>query len=90
MKRSEFLKVCSVLGIGVPFLSSCSSNKVEAILKPGEKVVIVGAGAAGMSAAYLLKRRGVDITVLEASNTYGGRIESDKDFADFTIPLGAE
>lgn len=90
MNRSEFLKICGVLGIGMPFLSHCTSNQAKAILKPGEKVIIIGAGVAGMSAAYLLKKRGVEVTVLEASSTYGGRIESDKDLADFTISLGAE
>lgn len=74
----------------MPFLGSCGTSKSTPILKPNEKVIIIGAGAAGMSAAYLLKKKGVDVSVLEASSTYGGRIESLKGFTDFTIPLGAE
>ncbi|MEM1122426.1 MAG: NAD(P)/FAD-dependent oxidoreductase [Bacteroidota bacterium] len=79
----------AILGIGMPLIGSCGSAK-DPILKPNEKVIIIGAGAAGLSAAYFLKKKGVDITVLEASGTYGGRIESVKGFADFTIPVGAE
>ena len=56
----------------------------------GERVVVVGAGPAGMSAAHLLRQRGVDTLVLEAGPTHGGRIRHDLEFADFPIPLGAE
>ncbi len=54
------------------------------------KVIVVGAGAAGMYAAYLLHKQGIDVQVLEASSTYGGRIKALKGFADFDIELGAE
>ena len=38
------------------------------------RVVVVGAGAAGLSAAWELRKRGVDFTVLEAAGHAGGRI----------------
>lgn len=41
--------------------------------KPGTKVVILGAGIAGMTAAYELKKLGFDCTILEASQRSGGR-----------------
>lgn len=53
-------------------------------------VIIVGAGPAGMSAAAMLARAGVDVRVLEARPTYGGRIRHTRDFVDFPIPLGGE
>jgi len=53
-------------------------------------VIIVGAGVAGMYAAYLLHKQGVDVQVLEASSVYGGRVKALKNFADFDIELGAE
>ena len=55
-----------------------------------DKVIIIGAGAAGLSAAYLLQQQGIDYEVLEASSNYGGRMKRTVDFADFPIPLGAE
>ncbi|MEM1331832.1 MAG: FAD-dependent oxidoreductase [Actinomycetota bacterium] len=59
-------------------------------LDAGLRVIVVGAGAAGMTAAHRLKQRGVAATVLEAAPVHGGRIKHDLDFADFPIPLGAE
>lgn len=55
-----------------------------------ERVIVVGAGPAGMSAAHLLLQAGLDTMVLEAGPSYGGRIKHDTDFVDFPIPLGAE
>ena len=57
---------------------------------PGSRVVIVGAGAAGMAAGHLLVQAGVDVVILEAASTYGGRIKHTRDFVDFPIPLGGE
>ena len=40
----------------------------------GKKVIVVGAGAAGLTAAYLLSMRGFDVTVLEKSDKAGGQL----------------
>ena len=53
-------------------------------------VLIIGAGAAGLTAGNLLEQRGVDFTILEASPTHGGRVRKLEGFADFPIDLGAE
>jgi len=42
----------------------------------GKSVGIVGAGAAGLSAAYLLMRMGANVTIFEASSRPGGRVYS--------------
>jgi len=89
------------MGLGMSFLSmfleSCAQAENEAReLVPqistdfSGKVLIIGAGAAGMSAAYFLERNNIDYEVLEASDTYGGRVKRAADFADFPIDLGAE
>jgi monoamine oxidase len=41
-----------------------------------QKIVIVGAGAAGLVAAYELDRAGHDIVVLEARERFGGRVHT--------------
>ena len=41
-------------------------------LSPGDHVVVIGAGPAGLTAAYVLTKAGVRVTVLEAGPTVGG------------------
>ena len=92
MTRKEFLKICGILGVGIPLpstLKSCSKDGDIKVSFEG-KVIIIGAGAGGLSAGYLLHQLGIDFEILEASSTYGGRMKTDTSFADFPIPLGAE
>lgn len=42
-----------------------------------KKVIVVGAGLAGLSAALTLQNEGVSVTVLERSDRPGGRVSSD-------------
>jgi len=46
-----------------------------------KRVVVVGAGMAGLVSAYELKRQGHDVVVLEAQNRVGGRVYTCRDFA---------
>ncbi len=54
------------------------------------KVIIIGAGGAGLAAAKILERNQIDYLILEATNRYGGRLKKDTTLADFPIDLGAE
>tara|TARA_R110001632_G_scaffold10505_8_gene38836 strand:- start:462 stop:1565 length:1104 start_codon:yes stop_codon:yes gene_type:complete len=92
MTRAEFVKICGVLGIGIPLqasLLSCSNDDGND-LKFSGKVIIIGAGAGGLSSGYLLQQQGIDFEILEASSIHGGRMKINTDFTDFPIPLGAE
>lgn len=42
-----------------------------------KKVLVIGAGIAGLAAAKYLKDRGVTVTILEAQDRVGGRIKTD-------------
>jgi len=54
-------------------------------------VLIIGAGAAGLMAAYTLSKAGKKVTVLEACNRTGGRIRTINDASFFNhAELGAE
>jgi monoamine oxidase len=92
MTRNEFIKICGILGVSLPFqsvLSGCSKEDSYEVNFKG-KVIIIGAGAGGLSAGYILQQLGIEFQILEASTAYGGRMKIDKTFANFPIPLGAE
>jgi monoamine oxidase len=74
-------------------LSSCKKDNdgIDKIKKyKNYKVLVIGAGAAGLYAGWFLRERGFDVTILEASDRVGGRIRRLSGFADFDIELGAE
>jgi monoamine oxidase len=58
--------------IAGPDLISSSFGKRKTSRR--ERVVVVGAGLAGLTAAYELGRAGFDVTVLEARDRIGGRV----------------
>ena len=92
MTRKEFIKLCGIFGISLPIQSTLLSlnNEHDTSKSFSGKVLIIGAGAGGLTAGYLLKQQGIDFEILEASSAFGGRMKINKDFADFPIPLGAE
>jgi monoamine oxidase len=53
-------------------------------------ILIIGAGIAGLAAAYHLQQAGKTVTVLEGRNRIGGRVWTSHDFADFPVEFGAE
>lgn len=56
----------------------------------GKKVIVVGAGVAGLAAAEALTRRGAEVTVLEARGRIGGRAVTDTtSFGGKPFDLGA-
>lgn len=82
MKRRDFIKLTSAAMAGV-----VASSNTEAA--SNQKVVIIGAGMAGMAAAKTLKDKGHTVTVLEARNRIGGRIYTSGKWADAPTDLGA-
>lgn len=55
----------------------------------GWRVLVIGAGMAGLSAARSLHRAGAEVTVLEARNRIGGRVWTDRGWPDLPVDLGA-
>src|SRR5215216_1019794 len=51
-------------------------------LMPGGRVVVAGAGLAGLSAARELARAGAAVTLIDARDYAGGRVRTVRDFAD--------
>ncbi len=107
MERRKALKQ---LGLGLSggillpsYLMSCSKDDRGPEVPYDGNVIVIGAGAAGLYAADILRVKGIKVTILEASSQPGGRIRSlrnqtDAQYqsfntasqADFPIELGGE
>ncbi|MFN8394528.1 MAG: FAD-dependent oxidoreductase [Bacteroidia bacterium] len=90
MDRKHFLKLMA-LGSLIPVLPGLSGcRRDDPLISYNGTVTIIGAGAAGLYAAWLLKNAGATVRILEATDRIGGRIHTLDGFSDFPIELGAE
>jgi monoamine oxidase len=90
MNRNDFNKTIFLYTLGLtltPSLIGCSLNS-KGVKK--NSVLILGAGAAGLYAGYLLNKLNVDFKILEASSIHGGRVGKIVGFADYDIDMGAQ
>jgi len=95
MERRHFLRQATWISIGgllIPsaISSACRKEVLFEDVQYDGKVLIIGAGAAGLYAGYILKSKGIDFQIVEASSTYGGRLGKLNGFANFPIDLGAQ
>ncbi len=81
VSRREVLK--SLLAMGAVAITP----PVAAFSK---RVIVIGAGAAGIAAARRLKRDGHTVMILEARDRIGGRVSTDRTLSPYPVELGAE
>ena len=87
--RRTFLKDAAVLSSGIALFPSLLN---AGDFSGNKNIVIVGAGIAGLNAAYQLKKLGLTSTVCEASGRTGGRMFTLKNYfgSNLTTDLGGE
>ena len=97
MTKREFLRNMAALGMGASFfstlLSSCDNKEdfyEELNVNFNGKILIIGAGAAGLTAGHILNKYNIDFQIIEAAPIHGGRVKKAANFADFPIDLGGE
>jgi protoporphyrinogen oxidase len=59
-----------------------------AVSKSERKIVIIGAGPAGLTASYLLSKAGLSVTVLETDPKYVGGISKTVNYKGFLFDIG--
>src|SRR5690606_7685240 len=84
--RRQFIKQSGTILAG----TVVASNMKPLTFLQKKKVIIIGAGFAGLSAAHMLKQNGYDVTILEARNRISGRVFSHKISDELVIEIGAE
>ena len=78
LTRRQFLRRSAVAVAGAGLIRSPLGGRVtaEIVRGPAKKVLVLGAGMAGLVSAYELTRLGHDVTVLEARTRPGGRVHT--------------
>ncbi len=54
-----------------------------------KEAVVVGSGISGLTVAYWLKKRGVEVTVFEKDDTPGGTVKTERE-GDFLLEIGPQ
>lgn len=95
LSRRKFLRqvaATSALAVGSGLNSGCLLPRREPAGRGAPRVAIVGAGIAGLNAAYQLRRSGIRATVYEGSARTGGRMFSSAGLlgAGIVTELGGE
>jgi monoamine oxidase len=86
MNRRHFLYLISlVLATTLSSQKLVMSNQI----KTKRKVIIIGAGIAGLSAARNFQNKGFEVILLEGRNRIGGRLWTSKKWKDAPVDMGA-
>lgn len=92
MKRRKAIKQIGLglsAGLIAPhFLSSCGKKDPGPEVPFDGTVAIIGAGPAGLYAADILRAKGIDVVIYEASGQSGGRVKSLRNQTDFESLYG--
>ncbi len=103
-KALEHIGIGLTAGMVMPgFMASCQKDDPGPEVPYDGNVIVIGAGAAGLYAADILRVKGINVTVLEGASQPGGRVRSlrnqtnvqyqtfsNASQADFPVELGAE
>ena len=77
LTRRTFFKCAALSGVGIALRSSFPQT-VSGAGQP-KRIVVVGTGIAGLTAAYELMKQGHDVQLLEARMRPGGRVYTLRD-----------
>jgi len=82
INRRQFIRRSAIAAAGITLARSSAFAPIAFNPAP-KKIVIIGAGMAGLVAGYELSQLGHDITILEAQTRAGGRVQTLRDpFSD--------
>src|ERR1043166_4108143 len=75
INRRQFIKRSAIAAAGLAIVRSNGFGSIT-VQPAGKKILIIGAGMAGLSAGYELTQLGHDVIILEARTRPGGRVQT--------------
>lgn len=81
--RRSFLRSLAAASLAGPVIG-------RGTVRPGLRVIVIGAGVSGLAAAKSLHEAGARVTVLEARNRIGGRVHTDRSTFSVPVEIGAQ
>src|SRR5262245_90309 len=82
ISRRQFIQRSAIAAAGITLARTQAFPSIT-VRPAGKKILIVGAGMAGLVAGYELTQLGHDVTILEARTRPGGRVQTLREpFAD--------
>lgn len=89
MKRRNFLNRAGAFGLGF-WASACdTAGRRSGSADSPKRIVVIGAGLAGLAAAQELQRLGHGVVVVEARDRIGGRVWTSHQWPDAPLDFGA-
>lgn len=89
MDRRNFLTLFALTLAGSTLKGGCAASQDAVGTSPQQKIVVIGAGIAGLAAARELQQQGQEVVVLEARDRIGGRIWTSTQWSDVPLDFGA-
>jgi monoamine oxidase len=88
MNKRAFLKLLALALMGSS-TSVFSGSRDKSVKTGSQRILVIGAGLAGLAVSRELMRAGHQVVVLEARNRIGGRIWTSNKWPDLPLDLGA-
>ena len=89
MNRRHLLKIMSMGALTSLYQASAMAQEANLMQTRKKRIIVIGAGLAGLAAAKALQAQGHEVVVLEARDRIGGRIWTSSKWADMPLDLGA-
>jgi monoamine oxidase len=89
MNRRHAVAMCGLTIAGLDSIQSAEPRKFPEGPDRTDRILIIGAGLAGLAAAQKLRSVGHEVVVLEARDRAGGRIWTSNQWPELPLDLGA-